>query len=34
MDFVLLLGLIVLNGLFAMVEIAPVSSRKARLQLN
>ncbi len=32
MDVVLLLGLIVLNGLFAMVEIALVSSRKARLQ--
>ena len=32
MDFVLLLGLIVLNGLFAMVEIALVSSRKVRLQ--
>jgi len=32
MDVVLLTGLIVLNGLFAMVEIALVSSRKARLQ--
>ncbi len=32
MDIVLLLGLIVLNGLFAMAEIALVSARKARLQ--
>ena len=32
MDIVLILALIVLNGIFAMSEIAIVSSRKARLQ--
>jgi len=32
MEFVILLVLILINGLFAMSEIAIVSSRKARLQ--
>ncbi len=32
MDIILVCGLIVLNGLFAMAEIAMVSSRKTRLQ--
>jgi len=32
MDIIIVLGLIVLNGLFAMAEIAMVSSRKTRLQ--
>ena len=32
MDFAILLGLIVLNGLFAMSEIALLTARKARLQ--
>ena len=32
MDIVILLGLILLNGLFVMSEIALVSARKARLE--
>ena len=32
MDMLILLGLILLNGLFAMSEIAIVTSRKARLE--
>ena len=32
MDIVILLGLILLNGLFVMSEIALVSARKSRLE--
>ena len=33
MEFVIIIGLIILNGLLSMTEIALVSSRKARLEL-
>ena len=33
MDIVILLGLILLNGLFVMSEIALVSARKSRLEM-
>lgn len=34
MEFLIILGLILLNGIFSMSEIAVVSARKSRLEID